>query len=90
MKVNSGERGIPLRTSSLRLNIVDTGTKGQNLTGLQKFGDKGRRKQRRSNHIAKDLMTPKYRQRTIERKRIENEKGDLYFGDRYYNDEGDD
>ena len=63
MKVNSGGRGIPLRTSNLHTSTVDTLGKGQHLTGLQKFGDKGRRKQRRTNHIAKDLMTPKYRQR---------------------------
>lgn len=60
------------------------------MPGLKKFGDKERRKQRRSNHIAKDLMTPKYRQRVLDRKRIEDEDGNYYFQDRYVEDNYDD
>jgi len=43
------------------------------VTGLKKFGDKERRKQRRNNHIARDLMTPKYRQRVKAPKRVADE-----------------
>ncbi len=33
--------------------------------GMNRFEDKERRKQRRHNHIARDLRTPKYRQRVV-------------------------
>jgi len=36
--------------------------------------DKDKRKRRRQNHIAKDLRTPKYRQRVIEPRRLEDEE----------------
>lgn len=39
------------------------------------------------NPIARDLHTPKYRLQVIERKRIEDEDGNIYFQDRYYDDE---
>ncbi len=38
------------------------------MTGLNRYPDKERRKARRFNHIAKDLGTPKYRQRIIKNK----------------------
>lgn len=60
------------------------------MPGLKKFGDKEKRKQRRNNHIARDLMTPKYRQRTVERKRIEDEDGNVHFRNRYPEDNEDD
>lgn len=33
------------------------------MAGLQSFGRKQKREQRRRNHIARDLHTPKYKQR---------------------------
>lgn len=33
------------------------------MTGMQSFGRKEKREQRRRNHIARDLHTPKYKQR---------------------------
>lgn len=41
--------------------------------GLNAFEEKRRREQRRRNHIAKDLRTPKYQQR-----RVETNKQDKY------------
>lgn len=38
------------------------------MTGLNKYDDKMKREQRRRNHIARDLRTPKYRQRVEKRK----------------------
>ena len=35
--------------------------------GLRAFDEKERRRQRRQNHIARDLRTPKYRQRRVEK-----------------------
>jgi hypothetical protein len=46
------------------------------MTGLDRYTEKERRKQRRHNHIARDLMTPKYRQR-----RINNKKRDTIYDD---------
>ena len=34
--------------------------------GIDRYNDKERRKARRSNHIARDLRTPKYNQRVVE------------------------
>lgn len=53
---------------------------------MNKFGDKDRRRQRRNfnrNHIARDLESPKYHQRVIERKRTEDE----LVADRFHEDE---
>lgn len=36
------------------------------MTGLNKYSDKEKRKMRLQNHIARDLRTPKYRQRKVE------------------------
>ena len=44
------------------------------MTGMNKYDRKERRKQRRHNHIARDLMTPKYKPR-----RIPNKKKDYDF-----------
>lgn len=48
------------------------------MTGMQSFSHKQKREQRRRNHIAKDLATPKYKQRRVENKkrkpRIEEEE----------------
>lgn len=35
------------------------------MTGMQSFGRKEKREQRRRNHIAKDLRTPKYKERVV-------------------------
>ncbi len=40
--------------------------------GLNSFDEKKRREQRRFNHIAKDLRTPKYRQRRIDNKKTKD------------------
>ena len=40
--------------------------------GMNRFPDKERREQRRHNHIARDLRTPKYRQRVVKDKRRTN------------------
>lgn len=52
------------------------------MVGINKFTEKDRRRARRSfqsNHIAKDLYTPKYRPRVVERKRVDNEDGTYWF-----------
>lgn len=36
------------------------------MAGLNKYDDKQRRAMRRRNHIARDLLSPKYHQRIIE------------------------
>jgi hypothetical protein len=59
------------------------------MSGLNKFGDKDKRRERLRNHIAKDLHSPKYHQRIVERRRVEGEDGELYFLDRYYDEEDD-
>ena len=59
------------------------------MPGLNKFNEKERRLQRRRNFVAKDLASPKYHQRVIDRKRIENEDGSVYYQDRYYDEEDD-
>jgi len=63
------------------------------MVGINKFSEKERRKARRSfqsNHIARDLHTPKYKQRVINsnRKRIDNEDDSYYFVD-LWDDEDD-
>lgn len=60
------------------------------MVGLHKFSDKDKRAQRRRNHIARDLLTPKYRQRIVpDRKRVDNDvDGTFYFDERYYEDDG--
>jgi hypothetical protein len=40
---------------------------------MRSFTGKQRREQRRRNHIAKDLRTPKYKQRRVESKKKERE-----------------
>jgi hypothetical protein len=39
------------------------------MAGLNKYSDKQKREQRRRNHIARDLRTPKYRQKRIDKKK---------------------
>ena len=41
------------------------------MTGLNRYTDKEKRKMRRHNHIARDLRTPKFRQRVVQRKKTE-------------------
>lgn len=49
--------------------------------------DRDRRRQRRDrNVIARDLATPKYHQRVIKRKRVEDENGNVHH-DYYEEDE---
>lgn len=57
------------------------------MSGLNKFDAKDKRRQRLHNHIAKDLASPKYHQRIVERKRYESEDGNVYFVDQYEEDE---
>lgn len=59
------------------------------MVGMSKLSDKEKREQRRRNHVARDLATPKYHQRIIERKRVEDEEGNRFFADRYHEDEVD-
>lgn len=40
------------------------------MTGINKFSDKDRRKIRLQNHIARDLGSPKYRQRRTPKKAL--------------------
>lgn len=57
------------------------------MVGLNKFEVKDKRAQRRRNHIARDLLTPKYHQRIIpDRKKVENADGTFYLDERYYDD----
>lgn len=57
------------------------------MTGLNKFDEKTKREQRRRNHVARDLMTPKYHQRIIpSRKRTDNDDGTYYIDERYFED----
>lgn len=39
------------------------------MTGLNRYSEKDRRKQRRRNHIARDLRTAKYRPRVVPNKK---------------------
>jgi hypothetical protein len=39
------------------------------MSGLNKFNDKDKRRQRMRNHIARDLRTPKYKPRVVEPKK---------------------
>lgn len=58
------------------------------MTGLNKFDEKNKREQRRRNHVARDLLTPKYHQRVVpDRKRIDNEDGSCYFVERYLDED---
>jgi hypothetical protein len=59
------------------------------MVGMNKFSDKEKRKLRRQferDRIAKDLHSPKYRQRVKERKRYDDDEG-YYFRDVYYDEE---
>lgn len=52
--------------------------------GMSAFNDKDRRRERRRNHFAKDLRTPKNKQRVIPNKRKKWEDDDYFdsdFGD---------
>jgi hypothetical protein len=58
------------------------------MVGLHKFTGKEKREQRRRNHIARDLLTPKYRSRVVpDKKRVDNENGSFYLVERYYDDD---
>lgn len=58
------------------------------MVGLHKFTDKEKRAERRRNHIARDLLTPKYHQRVIpDKRRTDNEDGTFYLTERYYDDD---
>lgn len=39
------------------------------MTGMDRYDDKRKRAMRRKNHIARDLMSPKYRQRVVKPKK---------------------
>lgn len=55
------------------------------MPSLSKYEGKDRRRQRLRNHIARDLMSPKYRQRVVpmdrKRKDSENNDGTYWFED---------
>jgi hypothetical protein len=51
------------------------------MTGLNKFLDKERRRQRQRNHIARDLASSKYHQRVVPDKRKN------FIADRFYEEE---
>ena len=54
------------------------------MTGMSRFEYKDRRKERRRNHIAKDLRTPKYDQRVVPSGRTRkwlNTEDEVYFDD---------
>jgi hypothetical protein len=59
------------------------------MVGLNKLEGKDRRRHRLRNHVAKDLMSPKYRQQVVpSRKRVDSEDDDsYYFTDEYEDDE---
>jgi hypothetical protein len=58
------------------------------MVGLHKFTDKEKRAQRRRNHIARDLLTPKYHPRVVpDKRRVDNEDGTFYLIERYYDDD---
>lgn len=47
------------------------------MAGLNKYSDKEKREMRRRNHIARDLRTPKFKPRVIEKRRKENDIEDF-------------
>lgn len=58
------------------------------MVGLHKFTDKEKREQRRRNHVARDLATPKYHQRVVpDKRRTDNEDGSSYLTERQFDDE---
>jgi hypothetical protein len=58
------------------------------MVGLHKFIAKEKRAQRRRNHIARDLLTPKYHLRVVpDKRRTDNEDGTFYLTERYYDDD---
>lgn len=58
------------------------------MVGLHKFEGKEKREQRRRNHVARDLLTPKYHQRVVpDKKRIDNEDGTYYLVERYFDED---
>jgi len=61
------------------------------MVGWRALDYKERRRQRRRNHIAKDLASGKYRQRVIPmRRRIDNDDGSFFFEEDYYVDQEND
>jgi hypothetical protein len=50
------------------------------MAGLNKYDPKLRREQRRRNHVARDLFSPKYRQRVIPNRFAEDNE-DMYDDD---------
>lgn len=43
------------------------------MTGIRKFAHKERRRIRRQNSVAKDLKSPKYHQRVVKKRRLQDE-----------------
>lgn len=57
------------------------------MVGMNRYDPKDRRRQRRRNHVAKDLGSGKYRQRVIpSRRRVDNPDGSFFFMEEYYSD----
>ncbi len=59
------------------------------MTGINRFDDKNKRRQRRRNHIARDLGSTKYRQRVIwpDRKRKQIEGDGVFYEDVRYDED---
>lgn len=57
------------------------------MVGLNKFEGKARRQERRVRKGVPVDLAIRYRTRTKERKRVENEDGSYYFDDDYEGDE---
>ena len=55
------------------------------MTGINRYDDKDRRKQRRRNHIAKDLRNTEFHMRRVESKKDTGEK--YKYWERYVIDE---
>lgn len=56
------------------------------MAGLNKFEGKARRQERRVRKGVPVDLAVKYRTRTVDRKRTDNEDGSYYFTERYYDD----
>lgn len=60
------------------------------MVGINKYDDKSRRRERRRNHIARDLALSKYHQRIIPSARrirkINTEDDDVFYEDVRYDD----
>lgn len=54
------------------------------MTGMNKYDEKTKRKIRRTNHVARDLRTLKYRQRIVEKRSRSDEDYTFEDWDEYF------